>query len=694
MARNSSEMKFGAVYFRKSNPPKQDWPRDYRVATEDGHTLFRHWVPWGAVEVAPGQFDWEDYDRHLELAAENGIATVLAELSTHAPEWLYHAFPQSRREMWDGTRVRSEIHGSCVAGGHAAMCPDNREVAEAAAGFLRALARRYRGHRALLAYDVWNECTYYNPDRLCYCEATQEKFRAWLKAKYGSVETVARAWNRYSYTSWDQIELPRRPRLYAEVMDAIAFHNDSAFDLMKWKIDQLRAEDDKVFIAAHGNGKTHCDAAPACGDDWRAGELVDIFGYTFWYGNDCDPVFGGDMTRSAARGKEFWRAEAIGDSDWLSRKPGAGHSVHQDVMHDPANIRLDCMISCMIGARAFMNPRWRPLLDGPFFGAFGWYGMDGGRTDRSDMIRSLAEWSQGHADDGLWRARPVSGDVAVLLVDEAQAHCYAMHGNTDFYSLSVQGACEAFLHSNVQADVVKIDQIEEHAIVYVPYALSLTQETIDRLSDWVRGGGTLIAEAAIGYFDDRAHAFPDQPSRGLAELFGVAEESVSFGSDRWAGLDVISEAGAVPGGLHRQTFSTRGGVPAGHFEDGSVAIVDHAIGKGRTRIVGTMPGYGYKTRPGTAGIRWFASLVDFAGRRQRVRHNGGRDLVARICETGDEAFLWVVNRDSTARTATLELVDPIGEVRTLRGAAPIWRSEREVTVSVADRDATILGWRT
>ena len=31
-----------------------------------------------------------------------------------------------------------------------------------------------------------------------------------------------------------------------------------------------------------------------------------------------------------------------------------------------------------------MNLRYRPLLDGPLFGAFGSYGMDGSRTPRSD----------------------------------------------------------------------------------------------------------------------------------------------------------------------------------------------------------------------------------------------------------------------------------------------------------------------
>ena len=76
---------YGAVYFRKSNPPREDWARDYATAEEDGHTLFRHWFLWSAIETAPGVFNWSDYDRQLDLAAEHGIKTIIAEMIAVAP---------------------------------------------------------------------------------------------------------------------------------------------------------------------------------------------------------------------------------------------------------------------------------------------------------------------------------------------------------------------------------------------------------------------------------------------------------------------------------------------------------------------------------------------------------------------------------------------------------------------------------
>ncbi len=60
---------YGGVYFRKSNPPREDWERDYKTAAELGANVMRHWFMWAVIEVAPGKYDWDDYDRQMDLAA-------------------------------------------------------------------------------------------------------------------------------------------------------------------------------------------------------------------------------------------------------------------------------------------------------------------------------------------------------------------------------------------------------------------------------------------------------------------------------------------------------------------------------------------------------------------------------------------------------------------------------------------------
>ena len=182
---------YGAVYFRKSNPPRDDWQRDYGTAAEDGMNSFRHWFIWSAIEIAPGQYDWEDYDRQLELAAGNGMKTVIAEMITAAPEWAFRTYAHARFETRAGEKVASSMSVSCVTGGFPGLCLDNEDYRAAAERFLRELVGRYKDHPGMGGYDIWNECNYAH--NTCYCPATTDKFRAWLREKYGDLRTLGSA---------------------------------------------------------------------------------------------------------------------------------------------------------------------------------------------------------------------------------------------------------------------------------------------------------------------------------------------------------------------------------------------------------------------------------------------------------------------------------------------------------------------
>src|SRR5262247_2301947 len=80
---------FGAVYFRKSNPPEQDWERDHKTAAHMGVNIFRHWFMWASIENAPGKYDWRDYDRMVELEGQKNIKVIIAEVINGAPEWMW-----------------------------------------------------------------------------------------------------------------------------------------------------------------------------------------------------------------------------------------------------------------------------------------------------------------------------------------------------------------------------------------------------------------------------------------------------------------------------------------------------------------------------------------------------------------------------------------------------------------------------
>ena len=686
-------VEFGAVYFRRSNPPRQDWERDYAVAREDGHTLFRHWFNWADIHVAPDTFNFEPYDEHLRLAAKYGIKTIIAEMITNAPDWLYHSCPEGRFEDSTGFNLYSEMNGSACTGS-TRMCLDHPVVRREAEKFLRALAEHYRDMPGMYGYDIWNENSFYLPSMMCYAPATQAKFREWLKKKYGTLENLRQAWRRYSLTDWEDIEMPRRVKPFPDSIDAVQFHNDNAIEQMKFREAVLRKYDPNHYIVAHCNGKTHCDI-PACDDAWRAAEQTDIYGYTFWYANKCNTFLGSDSTRMAANGRLWWRAEALGDHDWGDadgRSDEKPPQYEHDAMHDPLNIRRDAVISLAAGTRGFINPRWRALQDGFLHGAFGWYNLDGSRSDRSEMVRQLAEWANGELSRPLWHANPVRGDIGLLLLEEPQIYVYTYYGSTKYYNYAYQGAYDALTDSGLQADPIRFKDLEDYRVIYVPCPIALSQATIDRIQGWVEAGGTLISEACFGHFNEHGHEYEHQPSRSLEKLLGCRQRTVHLGPDMWKGLRFDAATGSVGGGVFRQSYQAEGGVIAGIYADGDGAVVEHDFGKGRVRLIGTMPGYSYHIAPDEQTRRFFASHLAFADVEPYVSTPLNTGIVVRVWADESRVFAWIVNTTEGDQVARVEF-DPsafeFDGVRVLRGGAAKVRGNR-VEIACPQRDAVVI----
>jgi beta-galactosidase len=680
---------FGAVYFRgQNNPPREDWERDHRVAEEDGHTLFRHWVSWNVVEVAPGTFEWSDYERMLDLAAKNAIRVVLAEMIVDFPEWLIGAHPEARIEMASGVKRQSEMHGSSMNGGHHALCLNHAVVREAAERFLTAMATRFRGHPALLGYDIWNECTEYTAERLCFCGACQASFRNWLREKHGDIATVARRWHRPSLTAFDQIELPRAPGLFPDFLDSIRWRNDDAQHWMSWRRDVLKKADPQTVIIAHGNARTHADASVCVGDDFRAAENCEVFGYTHYFGLGNTPLLSGDLIRGASRGKPFWRAEAVGGPQWFRRKPGEPKP-GMDELDDPAAIRLDALISMATGATAYMNPRWRSLLDGPLFSAFGWYADDGSRTPKSDEIKRLAQWSKRADVLPLWRMKPARGDVALVLVDESQDWCYAFQGDTSVYAACVRGAHRGLTAAGLSCDFAKADvaQLSDHRVAYVPFPVAMSASTMVTLLAWAQAGGQLVLEACAGYFDEQAHVFPQQPNRALGELFGPIVERSSFALDQHDGLKIKLNEGELPCALYRQIFQPAEGTETlGQYEDGSPALVRRSIGSGSITLIGSNPSYAMQKPLPPAALAWLRSLLPANAGDLVV----AQDHIIRFFTDDVGTAAWIINPTRQALTVALPVPSkPIA----LRGELTAHDSSTAVaTALIPERDAVVLRW--
>ena len=690
---------YGAVYFRKSNPPEQDWARDHATAQHIGMNTFRHWFMWGAIETAPGKYDWRDYDRMMDLAAQNGIKVVVAELITDAPEWAYRKWSWARYKDSQGNVVNSSIGGSSATGGFPGLCLDNPEVRAEAEKFLIALVERYRNHPALLGYDLWNENTYNggSPARMyCYCDATKRKLRQWLEHRYSSLDEVARVWHRYSYSSWDDVEPPPNFGGYPDSLDWLQFRIDDAFELLHWRAGLFRKLDPNHLIAAHGVAGTLESYPSSAHDEWRSAAEVDTWGFTWVASRKGDEPWkqfqAVDLVRAGARGKPFWHAEAEAGPLWMQPQV-IGRPREDGRIPNADDVRLWNLVSCAGGATGILYPRWRPLLDGPLFGAFGPFGMNGEITPRAEMAGRFARWANAHPD--VWKSPPVKGDIGLVFVPESEMFNYVQQGSTNFYAQSIRGAYRAFFDQNIQADFVALEDIGKYSIVYLPYPVMLLSKTVAMLKKYVEDGGTLISEGLPAYFGDHGHAGATQLNYGLDELFGAKESYVEFTPDLLDNLTFEVQGNKIFGRYFLQEYQLHGGREAGHYANGHIAAVENRVGKGRTLLIGTFPGGGYYLHPSDAGRQFFSGLLRMAGVEAQLRTDNPR-VQARLHEGPGGVWLWLVNPERSEQRAAVSLPSRLSA---MHSASEIWE-DRQVSLSggklmavIPARDAAVVALR-
>ncbi|MDL2317609.1 beta-galactosidase [Eubacteriales bacterium OttesenSCG-928-A19] len=658
---------YGAVYFRKSNPPREDWARDYGVAQEDGLNIMRHWFMWGAIETAPGVYDWADYDAHMDLAAKHGIKVIIAEFMDAVPEWLYYDKPELFYRRADGSIPESGMGASCPAGGfYVGPCLDNPESKRLGGAFLRALAERYKGHPALLGYDIWNEQNY-APD-VCYCDHTKAQFRLWLQRKYGTLQALGAAWCRYSYSDWAQVMPPKELDFYAQSLDWLLFRKDNLYDQMTWRVEQIRAVDPDCLIAAHGTAATIDRQALQTYDEWAAAERVELYGLTYVpcrHTGDAWKYWGAvDLTRAGARGKTFWHAEMQGGPLWLQPQV-LGRPKEDARIPTPEDVRLYNLTSIACGARGILYPRWRPLLNGPLFGAFGPYSMDGSRTDRSEVSASIAKWTNDPANADVLQATPMRGEVGILMLPEAQMGSYllSVHGGRHAYGASVWGAYRAFFDNNIQADYVHLDDIDAYKALYLPYSVLMTSAQAERIAAWVHAGGTLISEGCPGYFNGSGFAGTVQPNLGFDRVFGALEDEVEFTPDILDDLQFECMGLRLDGSLTLESYRPTTGTVVGTYLDGRVAAIENSYGAGKALLIGTHPAEAYARKQGPANRAFFQKLLAFAGLEQRVQSSREGVHARMQLAENKQAFLWVLNVTNEEKEVELTLAQGIDTER-------------------------------
>jgi beta-galactosidase len=679
---------------------KELWRKDVRRIKALGFNTVRAWIDWASGQPAEGRYDFETVDVLLELADEEGLKLLLQVYMDSAPAWVGEKHPDSLFVSSNGQAIRPESSPG--------YCRDHPGVQRLDRAFYAALAARVTRSPAFLGWDLWSEPhvinwanpTWISNPEFCFCPNTVRRFRRWLERKYESVDALNAAWYR-RFGSWEEVEPSRLSTIlsYTDYIDWKAFIVDKLAADLRDRYEAVKEVAPAAIVTSHAAG-VGLFASPhhweGQADDWRMAQQVDFYGTSFYPKHsafvDRDVPWRAallDFTRSfgydeGRRG--FWVGELQGGFGTI------GVNVSPAVT--AADLRTWTWSALARGAKGISYYAWYPMSSGYESGGFGLNELDGTVTERARAAGAIARVVDRHQRLFL-DARPPRAEVAVVY--NPLAHFVggrqraAAYGGPQGEVVGIErdsllGVHRALFPTNVPLDYVHVDRLahalDGYKLVVVPYPPMLPSSAAGALRAYVERGGALVAEARLGWNDERGLASDRVPGLGLADVMGAREVAVE--SVRPGAAAMRFDAGALPGFDAGEPLAGRWYkevlepiAPAARviarYDDGTAAAVMGSYGRGRTLMLGSYVSAAHQSSPSVAGERFYAALLAWAGVSRPIEATGA-PLEVRYLDSRSGALLFLFNHSAQAARSEVVFRHLAGErvaATDLESGAPV-----------------------
>nr|WP_123813383.1 beta-galactosidase [Myceligenerans xiligouense] len=569
---------FGGDY----NPeqwPREVWREDARLMRRAGVNLVTVGVfSWASYEPTPGAREFGWLDEVLDVLHGHGIGVDLATPTASPPAWLGVRHPETLPVDADGVRL--------VAGSRNHFSPASQVYRDAALAITRDLAQRYADHPAVRMWHVGNEL-----GQVCYGDEAAERFRAWLRARYGDIDGLNEAWGTtfwsQRYAEFDEILPPRRMPYHpnpTQSLDWRRYSSDLLLDIYREQRDTVRAVDDTRPVTTNFMG-----FFPLADYASWAPELDVVADDA--YPDPADP----HAPSSSALRQDLMRS-LRGGEPWLLMEQAAGAVSWRphNLPKSPERSRLESLQAVARGADGICFFQWRASRAGAERFHSAMLPHAGPDTLAHHGIRRLG------AD--LARLRPVTGGrvparVALLWDWPSWWAATEVARPTDRLDPIEQlGAWHrALWTAGVATDVVRPGSgLDGYDVVLVPSLYVIEPADAELLAGAVERGASLVVGPFSGVADGNAHVRPGRFPVLLAGLLGVSGEEWAPLPDDGVALNPAGRAAVLGERLRADGADVLARFASGHLA-GAPAITRHtapgdeASGSGTAWYLGTVP---------------------------------------------------------------------------------------------------------
>jgi beta-galactosidase len=462
---------------------------------------------WDSFEPSEGNYTFDWFDEVMDLFNEAGIRVVLDIATRPAPTWLHKKYPEIDLADSNGLRLDAQTRYMEDVG-HPAF-------QEYAYRFAEKLVSRYRDHPTLNAFGLCNELGSGSPS---YSGAARDRFEAWLRKKYETVDNLNKAWatQRWSrkLNSFHDVVLPISGQIQGapeRMLDMWRFYSDEILAYM-----QGLSRIVKQLAPSARESTNHWSENPGYGFDYlkQYQDIVDLPGVGFYPGTNPED-------RRALTGACFIMDHRIGELDrpmWcLEFQTGdfGGYGSPRKAM------RMYAYLSLVHRAQAVCAWTWRSMLGGEEQYVFGLVDHDGIPGWKYEEFKQIAEDFNLLKERGF--PRRTEPEIAIAYSYESLK---VMAGNRSFYKTDyteqVLQAYEALTSANIDCNIVNLRNLKKnYKILIVPGHAVMDQASAATIRSFVENGGTVVMTAYSAKVNDNNRVFDTTLPGGLSDVFGI-----------------------------------------------------------------------------------------------------------------------------------------------------------------------------
>lgn len=562
---------------------KELWVPDADLMQKTGVKLVRMAeFAWSRLEPREGEYAFGWLDEIIGIFKERGIKVILGTPTNCPPRWLVEKYPDAVPVGRDGRVSPIGIRGH--------RCYNHPGFLRRAGEIIERMTKRYAREETVVAWQIDNELE----ANFCFCRRCTEKYRAWLKKKYGDLDTINRLYGNEvwsgEYSSWEQIDPPlgTYPAAWlnpAYMLDFNRFASDDMIAYVDFQADIIRR---------------NCPGAKITTNVWFCENMPDF--YKTFAGLDFVSFDNYPPTKLPEDAGQFYshafhldlmrgvKRQGFCVMEELSGGPGCWSPMVRTPY--PGMLSGYSLQAFAHGADAVVHFRWRTAVSGA---EMYWHGL----IDHSNVPgRRFAEFEKlAGAAEGLevFEGTQIRAEVAILYsADNEYAFKIQPQTNGMYYLEQPKLFHEALMKYGLNIDIVgEREVLSGYKLVIAPQMYVTDPEVVEKLYSFVEKGGTVVFTNRSGVKDAYNNCIMEPlPAayRGLTGCRVLEYDPVGYDSvlvkfsdgnvyraKQWC--DILK-----PEGEETRVLASY----ESEFYKGSAAITENRYGSGTVYYVGTV----------------------------------------------------------------------------------------------------------